>query len=78
MSILRAGEALEEALVSVCKDVKIGKILIQTNKNTTEPEVHIALLNLCNFIMLLVLIRAQKLNNVFLKDSLDAAWSLRH
>ena len=41
MSILRAGEALEEALVSVCKDVKIGKILIQTNKNTTEPEVHV-------------------------------------
>uniref|UniRef100_A0A7M5UYR2 Uridine kinase n=2 Tax=Clytia hemisphaerica TaxID=252671 RepID=A0A7M5UYR2_9CNID len=40
VSILRAGEALEEALVSVCKDVKIGKILIQTNKNTTEPELH--------------------------------------
>lgn len=40
VSILRAGEALEEALVSVCKDVKIGKILIQTNTNTTEPELH--------------------------------------
>lgn len=40
VSILRAGVALEEALVSVCKDVKIGKILIQTNKNTTEPELH--------------------------------------
>lgn len=25
--------------MSVCKDVKIGKILIQTNTNTTEPEV---------------------------------------
>ena len=39
VSILRAGEALEDALVSVCKDVKIGKILIQTNPHTTEPEV---------------------------------------
>lgn len=39
VSILRAGEALEDALVSVCKDVKIGKILIQTNIHTTEPEV---------------------------------------
>jgi len=47
VSILRAGEALEEALVTVCKDVKIGKILIQTNKNTTEPEV-------CLFIFLLL------------------------
>ena len=40
VSILRAGEALEDALVSVCKDVKIGKILIQTNPDTTEPELH--------------------------------------
>lgn len=40
VSILRAGEALEDALVSVCKDVAIGKLLIQTNKNTTEPELH--------------------------------------
>ncbi|XP_057313417.1 uridine-cytidine kinase-like 1 isoform X2 [Hydractinia symbiolongicarpus] len=40
VSILRAGEALEDALVSVCKDVKIGKILIQTNIHTTEPELH--------------------------------------
>ena len=39
VSILRAGEALEDALVSVSKDVKIGKILIQTNKDTYEPEV---------------------------------------
>lgn len=40
VSILRAGEALEDALTSVCKDAKIGKILIQTNKDTTEPELH--------------------------------------
>eukprot|EP00794_Sanderia_malayensis_P004873 gene4873-5512_t len=40
VSILRAGEAFEDALVSVCKDVKIGKILIQTNKDTQEPEMH--------------------------------------
>lgn len=40
VSILRAGEALEDALVTVCKDAKIGKILIQTNINTSEPELH--------------------------------------
>eukprot|EP00795_Rhopilema_esculentum_P007854 gene7854-13732_t len=40
VSILRAGEALEDALVSVSKDAKIGKILIQTNKDTDEPELH--------------------------------------
>ena len=45
VSILRAGEALEDALVSVCKDVTIGKILIQTNSSTTEPEVWSTLVN---------------------------------
>lgn len=39
VSILRAGEVLEPALMSVCKDVTIGKILIQTNEATGEPEV---------------------------------------
>ena len=40
MSILRAGEVLEPALLSVCKDATIGKILIQTNTGTGEPELH--------------------------------------
>ena len=40
VSILRAGEVLEPALMSVCKDVTIGKILIQTNEATGEPEVN--------------------------------------
>lgn len=39
MSILRAGETMEPALESVCKDIRIGKILIQTNEDTSEPEV---------------------------------------
>lgn len=39
MSILRAGETMEPALRAVCKDVRIGKILIQTNQDTGEPEV---------------------------------------
>ena len=30
---------MEPALESVCKDVRIGKILIQTNEETSEPEV---------------------------------------
>jgi len=41
VSIIRAGECLEPALIEVCKDAKIGKILIQTNQQTGEPEVEI-------------------------------------
>jgi uridine kinase len=39
VSIVRAGECLEPALIEVYKDAKIGKILIQTNQLTGEPEV---------------------------------------
>ena len=39
MSVLRAGETMEPALREVCKDVKVGKILIQTNIDSGEPEV---------------------------------------
>lgn len=39
VSILRAGETMEPALRAVCKDVRIGTILIQTNPLTGEPEV---------------------------------------
>lgn len=39
VSILRAGEVLEPGLLSVCKDATLGKILIQTNLITEEPEV---------------------------------------
>ncbi|XP_076440468.1 uridine-cytidine kinase-like 1 [Babylonia areolata] len=40
VSILRAGETMEQALREVSKDVSIGKILIQTNLDTGEPELH--------------------------------------
>lgn len=43
MSILRAGETMEQALCDVLKDVRLGKILIQTNQVTGEPEVSILL-----------------------------------
>lgn len=39
MSILRAGETMELALCEVYKDAQIGKILIQTNEQSGEPEV---------------------------------------
>lgn len=39
VSVLRAGETMEPALRAVCKDVRIGKILIQTNLDSGEPEV---------------------------------------
>lgn len=42
VSILRAGETMEQALCDVCKDIRIGKILIQTNQNTGEPEVGVS------------------------------------
>ncbi|KAK5864198.1 hypothetical protein PBY51_001158 [Eleginops maclovinus] len=40
VSVLRAGETMEPALRAVCKDVRIGKILIQTNVDSGEPELH--------------------------------------
>ncbi|KAL1451167.1 hypothetical protein WDU94_003454 [Cyamophila willieti] len=40
VSILRAGETMEQAVHDVCKDIRIGKILIQTNKVTDEPELY--------------------------------------
>nr|XP_023687411.1 uridine-cytidine kinase-like 1 [Paramormyrops kingsleyae] len=40
VSVLRAGETMEQALTAVCKDIRLGKILIQTNHNTGEPELH--------------------------------------
>lgn len=40
VSILRAGEVFETSLTTVCKDIRLGKILIQTNPDTLEPELH--------------------------------------
>ncbi|OAD61380.1 Uridine-cytidine kinase-like 1 [Eufriesea mexicana] len=40
VSILRAGETMEQAIRDVCKDIRIGKILIQTNQQTGEPELY--------------------------------------
>ena len=31
---------MEQALSEVCKDIRIGKILIQTNWDSGEPELH--------------------------------------
>ena len=39
VSIVRAGIALENALQDVCKDIRIGKILIQSDVRTGEPQV---------------------------------------
>ena len=39
VSILRAGETMEPALQSVCKNAAVGKILIQTSEDSGEPEV---------------------------------------
>lgn len=44
VSILRAGETMEQAVCDVCKDIRIGKILIQTNLQTGEPEVRFFLI----------------------------------
>ncbi len=37
VSIIRAGESMEKAVRDVCKDIKLGKILIQRNEETAEP-----------------------------------------
>jgi len=38
VSIVRAGESMEAGLRAVCKSVRIGKILIQRNEETAQPE----------------------------------------
>ncbi len=38
VSILRAGETMEAALTEVCKDIRVGKILIQSDPASTDPE----------------------------------------
>lgn len=42
VSIIRAGEALEAALRSCCRNVRIGKILIQRDEETAQPEFYMA------------------------------------
>ena len=39
VSIVRAGETMEQALMKVTKDIRLGKILIQTNEDG-EPLLH--------------------------------------
>lgn len=52
VSILRAGETMEQAVCDVCKDIRIGKILIQTNLCTGEPEVSFSF---CHLLLQLIL-----------------------
>ncbi|KAL3080041.1 hypothetical protein niasHT_034599 [Heterodera trifolii] len=51
VSIMRTGEYLERSLRSVVKDCKIGKLLIKTNKFTSEPELYYLRLpkNICKY-----------------------------
>lgn len=37
VSIMRAGEAMEQGLRDCCRSVRIGKILIQRDENTSKP-----------------------------------------
>ncbi len=37
VSIMRAGEAMEQALRECCRSVRIGKILIQRDEETSKP-----------------------------------------
>lgn len=37
VSIMRAGEAMEQALRECCRSVRIGKILIQRDEETSNP-----------------------------------------
>jgi len=42
VSIIRAGESMESALRAVCRDIRIGKILIQRNEETGKPILYYA------------------------------------
>ena len=51
VSILRAGETMEQALAEVCKDIRIGKILIQTNSLTGGLAIILASTLLCSIVL---------------------------
>lgn len=38
VSIMRAGEAMEQGLRDCCRSVRIGKILIQRDEDTAQPK----------------------------------------
>ena len=38
VSIMRAGEAMEQGLRDCCRSVRIGKILIQRDEDTSKPK----------------------------------------
>jgi uracil phosphoribosyltransferase len=40
VSIMRAGEAMEQGLRDCCRAIRIGKILIQRDEDTALPKVH--------------------------------------
>eukprot|EP01089_Gocevia_fonbrunei_P006545 TRINITY_DN1727_c0_g1_i4.p1 TRINITY_DN1727_c0_g1~~TRINITY_DN1727_c0_g1_i4.p1 ORF type:complete len:223 (-),score=48.30 TRINITY_DN1727_c0_g1_i4:45-713(-) len=40
VSIVRAGESMEASLSAICKDVRIGKILIQRDEETALPKLY--------------------------------------
>ncbi|KAI1319423.1 Uracil phosphoribosyltransferase, synthesizes UMP from uracil [Mortierella claussenii] len=42
VSIMRAGESMEQALRNVCRSVRIGKILIQRDEETALPKLYYA------------------------------------
>lgn len=42
VSVIRAGEAMETALRSCCRNVRLGKILVQRDENTAKPKYYMA------------------------------------
>ena len=40
VSIMRAGEAMEQGLRDCCRSVRIGKILIQRDEDTSKPRLY--------------------------------------
>ena len=44
VSVVRAGETMEQGLRSVVKDIPIGKLLIQSDPSTGEPKLHFCIL----------------------------------
>ncbi|CAJ0767845.1 3759_t:CDS:2, partial [Entrophospora sp. SA101] len=52
VSIMRAGEAMEQGLRECCRSVRIGKILIQRDEETAKPQViHLLMLLILLFVI---------------------------
>lgn len=64
VSVIRSGECMEEALRTVWRDVKVGKLFIRTNHASHTPQVCSSPLFSCNPFLLTVLLLCSRCTSI--------------